>query len=347
MSVHDESIVSWTAETSFVNNVAWTYDGGALRVRFESIASWTGNTLFSGNRANSSGGGIYISTGANVSIGRDTHFVGNYAALDGGAVFVYVGYDQATLSHLFINDNVVVLFRGNTCGGNGGGIALVGAVVTHLSRNMTFFENHAGIAGGGVYMSGVSFGPLFKATKFDSNSAVVGGGVYTAGSGTAAVGDEDEDLQKNPTIFNGCEFKGNKATTTGGALNTGAGLDEIVNTTFIRNTAKIGGALRLIGTASIEKCMFEDNLSDEDEGPGVFNDGIVTNVFNCTFYGNVFNCDPGTYLDYNTVSPRPFNQVLLLSFGSSTGSCIFKLEKKNTLSWNRSLKSGEFPLVSS
>lgn len=99
------------------------------------------------------------------------------------------------------------------------------------------------------------------------------------------------------TIFNGCKFKGNEATITGATLYTGAELDEIVNITFVRNTAKIGGALRLVGTASIGGCKFEDNLPDEDEGPGV-----VSEVLNCTSHGKVFNYDPGTYLDYNTVS---------------------------------------------
>ena len=179
---------------------------------------------------------------------------------------------------------------------------------------MTFSMNSAGVAGGAVYMSGVSFGPHFNATNFYSNTAEVGGGVYATGSGIVTVGDEDKDLQQNPTIFNWCEFINNEATTTGGALNSGAGIDVIENTLFSGNTAGIGGALRLIGKASITGCDFVNNLSDEDEGPGIFNDGIISSVSKCSFIGNVFKCDSGFYLAYSEVSPR-FNSPEVWLFG--------------------------------
>lgn len=299
--VNSNSIASWTAESLFVNNSAKTGRGGALRVRDESFVSWKGNTSFIGNSANTSGGAIYMSTGSNMTVGGYTRFLNNDAALHGGAVYVYVGFDQEFVSYFLVDSNTAMFLRGNSCGVNGGGIALVGAVATSFSHNIIFLENHAEVAGGAVYLSGVSFGPQFNGTKFYSNYAEVGGGVYSTGCGIGTIGDEDENSQQNPTTFIGCEFVENEASTTGGAVNTGAGIDRIENTSFVRNTAAIGGALRLVGTASLLWCTFIDNLSNQAEGPGVFNDGKISEAFSCNFVGNVFNCDQGSYLKYNEV----------------------------------------------
>ena len=180
---------------------------------------------------------------------------------------------------------------------------MVGAVVTQLNSNMIFSENYAGIAGGAVYMSGVCLGLRLEGARFTSNSALIGGAVYTTGSGIAITEDKYGKPQENPTTFIGCKFIGNKAVKTGGALDSGAGIDLIVNTSFVRKTAAIGGALRLVGTISLEGCDFIENLSDEDEGPGISNNGVITDLSRCTFVKNVFNCQPGFYLEYNEVRP--------------------------------------------
>lgn len=278
--------------------------GGGLRVTTQSNVSWTGNTNFTGNRANTNGGAVYVSTGENITVGGDTHFLDNEAAIDGGGLFAYVGYGEAITSYIFIDDYVGTIFRGNKCGGNGGGIAFIGAVVTDFPPNMAFLENHAEVTGGAVYFSRVRFGPLFKDIKFIFNSALVGGAVYATVSGNVNIGDEYEDLLRRPTRFVGCEFIGNEATT-GGAMKTSAGIEEFNDTLFARNTASSGGALHLAGTATLDGCTFIENSSDEDEGPGVFNGGVISCISNSNFTGNVFNCERGSYLGYNSVSPTP------------------------------------------
>ena len=180
-------------------------------------------------------------------------------------------------------------------------MALIGSVSTELeTASMTFSENIAGVAGGAVYVSGAVFGPKFVGTKFVSNSAEMGGGVYTTGSGIAVVPNilgvpEPQD----PFTFISCEFIENKAATRGGALDTGAGIDRIVNTLFVRNTAGTGGASRLAGEASLEGCEFVENSSDEDKGPAVYNEGLISNMSNCRFVNNVFNCESKLYFAFN------------------------------------------------
>ena len=179
---------------------------------------------------------------------------------------------------------------------------MIGAVGTQFSSNMTFWENSAGVAGGGVYISGVNLGLRLKKTEFISNSAIIGGGVYTTGSGTAITEDEDGEPQEHPTTLIECVFIDNKAIVAGGALDSAAGIDLIVDTTFMRNTAASGGALRLFGMTYLRGCEFYENVSDEDEGPGVFNDGVISEIANCSFRDNVYNCQPGSYLGYSEVS---------------------------------------------
>lgn len=84
---------------------------------------------------------------------------------------------------------------------------------------------------------------------------------------------------------------------TGGAIESVAGYDHFWNTVFERNTAGVGGALRLGGEATLTNCTFVDN-SVEDEGPAISNVGVVYVVGNASrFSGNIFSCENETYLD--------------------------------------------------
>lgn len=150
-------------------------------------------------------------------------------------------------------------------------------------------------------MSGVTVGIRLEGTIFSSNSALIGGGVYSTGSGTAVTQDIDGIPAQNPTTLIGCEFIGNGAKT-GGAIYSGAGRDMIVNTSFVRNSAFIGGALRLVGTTSLNGCKFVKNLSGDDEGPGISNDGVIADLSHCSFVDNGFNCRTEFFLDHNDVS---------------------------------------------
>ena len=80
--------------------------------------------------------------------------------------------------------------------------------------------------------------------------------------------------------------------------------DMIETTSFVGNITSVGGALRLVGTTSLIGCEFVDNLSGNDEGPGISNDGAIANISRCSFIGNVFNCPTGSFLEYSDVSPH-------------------------------------------
>ena len=275
--------------------------GGAILLHENSNLFWVATTIFLSNTAGLLGGGLASMIGSTVIITGDTLFSNNVAGTDGGGVYIYHSDDQEqTLVTIY---NTTTVFRRNRCETNGGGMALIGSVSTALeTASMAFSENIAGVAGGAVYVSGAGFGPKFIGTRFVSNSAEMGGGVYTSGSGIAVVPNIlSAPEPQDPFTFISCEFIENKAATRGGALDTGAGIDRIVNTLFVRNTAGTGGALRLAGKASLEGCEFIENSSNEDKGPAVYNEGMISNMSFCNFFNNVFSCESKHFLAFNEV----------------------------------------------
>ena len=140
-----------------------------------------------------------------------------------------------------------------------------------------------------------------QSEKFVSNFAGTGGGAYITGTGN----DEISTAGITPTSatkFDGCQFVNNRATGTGGAIESVAGQDYISNTTFVGNTASVGGAMRLAGKAGVDNCSFVDNRSDEGDGPAIANVGVISVIKGSSFTGNVFFCEPGKYLDFTEVS---------------------------------------------
>ena len=337
-SVHvwDESSVSWDMDSFFLNNTARD-DGGAFFIEVNSTVSWTGETHFEDNMAAGSGGALYVLDTSSVSWDSQTVFSSNTALTSGGAVFVdfntEVGWSGPTVfennravtdggaigSSLPDSDQVSSLisvngttsFTGNTCGGNGGGVALMGVSSLTLAPtggDVEFVENSADLAGGALFMSATSSGPEFFGARFTSNSAQVGGAVYATGSGTAVTEDGlFGDIVLHRTTFVGCEFVGNQAHATGGAVESSAGVDLFVNTSFTRNTAGVGGALRLAGTTTLDNCSFYGNIAQEAGGPAVSNIGFVAEFINSSFGDNVFDCASGTYLDSAEVSAPPIH----------------------------------------
>ncbi|CBJ48858.1 polymorphic Outer membrane protein G/I family [Ectocarpus siliculosus] len=291
---------SWTVVTKFVRNTADSL-GGALYVSLSRM-SWSAATEFDGNSA-LSGGSIFMWNSSHVEWTGDTEFISNEASLDGGVIGSF-STDSVSNQGSTLVMNGTTAFVNNTCGANGGALALLGGLAVNIgTENVSFIGNAAEVAGGAVFVSGTGFGPIFTGARFISNSAQVGGAVSTVGSGNLK---ENADISPpNPTTFDHCHFIDNRATATGGAIDSAAGQDAFVNSTFQGNRAGTGGGLRLAGTASLDTCSFVDNISDDQGGAAVSNIGSLLSVENITFSGNVFDCDPGMYLDYNA-SGNPY-----------------------------------------
>ncbi|CAM9152222.1 unnamed protein product [Ectocarpus fasciculatus] len=331
------STISWSGDTEFTGNSGLS--GSAVFVSFGSSGSWSGGTTifadnnasldstvlvdnstvswsgateFIGNSAEGRGGALLFGNGASVSWTGDTNFVSNEAVLgDGGAVATQVL--STSNSTLFINGTTI--FSDNSAGGNGGGMALfVDTAMIIGAVDVSFVGNSAGVAGGAMFVSGVSIGPRFNSVSFVSNSAEIGGGVSIFGSGT----DESGDF---PATFDTCQFIGNQATSTGGAINSAAGEDAIENSVFEGNSAGTGGALRLAGEAYISNCSFLENTSDEGEGAAVSNIGFISRITNASFGGNGFDCPAGTFL--NVTASGDHFEVICNGCETTCDGCVF------------------------
>ena len=320
--------VSWGGVTLFYNNSA--ISGGAVSIRNSSDVEWSGKTLFLNNSAALVGGGVIAWEGTNVNWRGDTMFVSNNAIL-GGAVYInkdvrarwtgqtkfssneageqggavasaasVASTDDDLISFLLIEG--VIEFVDNVSGRDGGAISLVGGVLVEIepTAKVSFRRNYARVSGGAIFMSGANVGPIFRGVSFVSNSAQFGGGVHATSSGNAKI-DLNGKETFNPTVFDRCIFVDNTAIATGGAIQSAAGQDYIISTSFIGNTARAGGALFLAGTTNFFNCSFFDNVAEEGNGPAISNIGYVESMKNSTFVGNAYNCAAGTFRAFDSV----------------------------------------------
>ena len=303
--VSSSSTLLLEESTTFTGNTAMSGNGGALFVGGN--ASLEGNTLFTDNTADS-GGALVATSGSHVSWTAEINFSSNQARLDGGAVSLAFSSTSRSSAVNSEESPITIIIEGQTsfmynkCGWSGGAIALSGSLSVSVNATMTFHGNSADVYGGAVYISSMGTGPVFQGAQFDSNVAQVGGAVYAAGSGTTMTKYLENNPVEHPTTFNSCSFMNNTAQATGGAVSSASGQDMFLNTKFVNNVARSGGALSLAGTASIIKCFFGGNLADSGGGPGVSNIGYLSDISNSTFIDSVVSCEKGFYLHVSEVS---------------------------------------------
>ena len=304
--VFDGSSVAWHRDLNFTRNSAEKL-AGALYVADSSV-SWTGSTNFAGNIAGLSAGALFLWNGSHVEWTGNTHFTSNEAGGDGGAVgspILDSDYNRQS-SKLVVNGSTA--FTNNTSGANGGALSLLGGLsVSIIEKDVVFLGNKAKDAGGAIYVSGTGVGPEFADIRFISNSAQVGGAASVVASGTLKQVNDTES--PNPTTFDGCLFFDNRATATGGAIESAGGEDLITNNVFEGNKAGVGGALRLASMASVKNCSFVENISDGEEGAALSNIGSLSSVTDILFSGNTFSCQQGMFLDFQASFPSWIRHV--------------------------------------
>lgn len=252
LAILDESASAWSGNTTFSNNVASFYGGGVTISSF-STGIWSGITTFGGNAALKEGGGIWVfgwceiswngtvafenhtsdrggavhvENLATLSWNGTTSFVNNVAYEDGGAVNAQVAYR--------IFSGGVTTFKNNEAlDGDGGALALygesedVGSPYVIFSDQTTFDSNRAFGNGGAIYIFEHTDTLNFEGVTFSSNSARAGGAIASIASGSEGW----------PSEFRGCQFLGNTATETGGAVESAFGQDEYLSSHFENNSA--------------------------------------------------------------------------------------------------------------
>lgn len=241
------SICSGDGTSSFKNNVA-NQDAGAVRIH-RSIFSCDGTTSFVDNATPSEGGAVFATDDSAASFSGITHAAGNSAA-NGGA-FSLRG-DSGIRTNLTFSGRTSIV--NNTAQGDGGGMAVAQGCAVAWDGSMTFANNVAGDDGGGLAIDGDSQLTIGGDALFARNSAGnKGGAVYAnanieglmyAGAvfefNSAAIGGAIASFsteESAPSYYTGCTFRHNSATFTGGAIEVSVGEEEISNSTFVDNLA--------------------------------------------------------------------------------------------------------------
>ncbi|MTK63246.1 MAG: hypothetical protein F8N15_01595 [Methanobacterium sp.] len=241
-------------------------------------------TLIGGHSELNGDGGAINNKGFLTVNGVD--FLKNYADNNGGAIF-----NKGTLNVNGCN------FIGNRAFNQGGAILNDGKMNV---TNSTFLNNNAGEYGGAIYNNGDS---NLANTDFQDNTAYMdyndasnGGAVYN----TAKLNIIKSTFSNNSATNNGgaifsertgqltisnTKFTKNYSTDQGygGAIGND-GTADVVNSTFIQNTAIPGGAIANMGSLNLTLSTFNNNTAMQ-YGGAILNGGTL-NINNVSFNNN-------------------------------------------------------------
>ncbi len=264
-----------------------TVDGGSL--------SADNLTIRNGDVGSSSGGNVYVASGASMSLTSCT-VTGGAGTFGGGILALAAG--SLSLVQTTVSKNLA--------SGHGGGIfARDTPVLLSLSR---VEDNSAGQAGGGLGVEGVegvSTATIEFSTISGNSAGHVGGGLWileaeltltdstvSANSASDSGGGLRIDASSSiDSVIERCAFIANRSGAAGGALLTNVNNDgrlDISNTTISGNAAELDGGgvfMETAGRLSLSSCTVTDNtataggvLSPGDgNGGGIFalNSGVA------------------------------------------------------------------------
>lgn len=149
-----------------------------------------------------------------------------------------------------------VTFEGNTAD-QGGGIRM--STPDGVLRNVTFRDNNASSAGGGMFISEAFDLKLTNVAFYGNSSGGIGGGILNA-----------QGSESNPLLLTNVTLSGNTAESTGGGI-VNTGFIVLSNTILWGNAAGNGGNEifnRTTGTAELEYSLYSDGPGDIVEGSG-------------------------------------------------------------------------------
>ena len=304
------SLVQMSALASNVATRPGVFDGSGGAIHQTGGIVTIENASLTANTADDAGGAVYVEAGSLIVQG-ESELVGNESRAGvGGAVATLDSVVSISNTRLNLNTSLhdggalaidggdmlcqAVEFTGNTSGLTGGAIRLNGATCTVA---LATFEANTAPYGGAVNV-GFGAGGSFAQCQFIGNTADNQGGAVVAVAGVP--------------VFVGCTFVRNHAglhaaTATGGAVWVTPVpslelMPAFVACVFNGNTAPLGGgALHLIGGATVTNCAFSGNAATNfaSTGGGILVSNLANaSIINCTLAGNVADLGPAMYADF-------------------------------------------------
>ena len=248
------------------------------------------NVTFFNNTATYKGGAVYSEGSVNiVDSVFDSNDITFRTANDdngGAAVYNYNGVLSIVDSNITNNLKDIVIRNGNA------GDLLVGVVVTSGETVIrgSYFANNTGSWGGAIsslgYMNTEDYTVTVMNSKFEGNNATFGGAIFVESANLIV---ENSTFENNKGVGVGSSGTSN---TQGGAIVVfpDDASAEITDSTFIANSANIGGAVSLPGVTGdsvIDNCTFIDNTASADGGALYFwTEGADVTVKDSEFVNN-------------------------------------------------------------
>ncbi|MBE6503867.1 MAG: hypothetical protein E7Z76_06245, partial [Methanobrevibacter sp.] len=290
--------MNYVYSSIFVGNRANKGTGGAI----DWVAS-SGTIIDSdltGNCANY-GGGIYFGGLAAQSIVRRCNFTDNHAKYTGGAIDCNSSklllYDSRFDSN-YAQFGAALCREVSAIGGNGSNNLFInnhayvsGAALGWMGSadikiiNYTFINNSADVSGGAIYASPTSHNCSIIDSHFENNfvtNETLGVDSFTWIAWDETVMEFAADITYNATLVNKT-IMGETVTTyyyaygdnyreklgIGGAVYVIGADSKIINSDFIKNSAKLGGSIYVganSGSTFVEESKFESNTAYENGG---------------------------------------------------------------------------------
>ena len=220
-------------------------------------------------------GSVFEILGANTKVTLSDMIITNGKAANGGGI-----KNEGILT---VNDAVITK---NIADNNGGGIYNAGTLTvtdSTISFNKAGTSSDATLewrAGGGIY-NGVVGILNAKDSCINDNSAISGGGI----------------LNFNIANICGTTISGNKASISGGGINTYGGSSNIKNSIICNNEALYGGGIYSASETSIQNSIVSENTADEDGGGITIVEGSSMSIHSSKIHdnsakngGGIFSC---------------------------------------------------------
>ena len=194
--------------------------GGGLNV-MNSIINVTGLMSLANNSADYCGGGIKVG-GCSMTVSGNISFINNSATAlfpSGGGIFT-VGSNITLTNALFANNHAAY---------QGGGINAQNENIITLTRRVSFIDNSAGFAGGGVVLIGSTMKITTEASLTNNSAVTFGGGIVIRPG--------------SMTVSGSVLLADNYAGNYGGGLSVNGGIINVTGTmSLFHNSAGVYGA---------------------------------------------------------------------------------------------------------
>ncbi|MBE7556159.1 MAG: hypothetical protein HS126_34325 [Anaerolineales bacterium] len=244
--------------------------GGAILLKQTATLAITGGS-FLGNKADG-GGALAVESGATATVhpeaGQPAAFLGNSATLDGGAI-----YNVGTLRVYGAQFNGNTIPENTASIGYGGGINSLGSLTLHDSS----FSENRGRFGGGVFVGGSvnnAQADIQRTVFFQNVAGLYGGGLYTNNATTAI------------TVTNSV-FERNNAGAGGGLARFNAQLHLLNSSLTRNKALEAGGGLYIdsgptpnsSSYVKVRSVTFSGNEAKANQGGGAYIIGRVELYF--------------------------------------------------------------------